>query len=282
MEDSKDSVRAGALKCLQEMVQSPLLYEIFEEQELPVFSIKHFFLALLFIFNFQKVTLQILSSEFEGIVRLEAATLVHGLYLQEKFEELSQVYETMSAAATIDLHWKVKKKALEFWDEVIWESLKNQGVIDGKFPEVTFSKENRKIVMLNGNEIKKRLQRVLLELNINGCLDVLSKAVQEDCDIEVVEKAVEVTKKFVTLLNKYQFTPINWQIINEHLDCSNSTSLGKDGVDQFFDFVRQDLDKILENRKKWLNHEDGNFDSLLDSILRDYEHNEEVSDMQCC
>lgn len=52
----------------------------------------------------------------------------------------------MSAAAISDLDWEVKLQALEFWQVTIDETLRQQGMLDGSFPEITFSKEKQKIV----------------------------------------------------------------------------------------------------------------------------------------
>lgn len=176
----------------------------------------------------------------------------------------------MAAAATIDLHWEVKKTALDFWDEVILECLKNKGMIDGSFPEVTFSKECRKIVTLTENEVQRRLNKVLIELSTNGCLTVLMGAVQDDCDVDVVEKAVVVTKKFVKLLNKYKVVSCQCDVSAEE----------KVLVDKFLEFTRQDLDKFVGNKRKWLKNMNS-FGSLLDDILRDYEENDDINNMDC-
>jgi hypothetical protein len=78
----------------------------------------------------------------------------------------------MAFAAMSDLHWEVKINALQFWEKVIERQMSDQGMIDGVFPSVTFSKENRKIVTLTENEIKLRLNKVLGELGRTRCLQV--------------------------------------------------------------------------------------------------------------
>jgi len=70
-----------------------------------------------------------------------------------------------------DLHWEVKVNALQFWEKVIERQMSDQGMIDGVFPSVTFSK-NRKIVLLTENEIRLRLNKVLEELAQIRCLQV--------------------------------------------------------------------------------------------------------------
>lgn len=171
---------------------------------------------------------------------------------------LPRMYEMMEAAATVDLHWEVKTKALDFWEEVIWEHLRNQGMIDGAFPEVIFSKEHRKIVTLTKGEIQKRLKKVLSELSQNGCLGVLLSALQDGCDVEVVRRAVDVTKKVVGFLKKHKVTGY---------DKKGSVSVHGVVTKKFMDFVQQDLDK-LQSKKTFCKSIDS-LESVLDDIFRD-------------
>lgn len=208
---------------------------------------------------------------------MEAVALIRCMYSHRRFAEqtIPEIYEMMVAAATLDLHWEVKKKALEFWDDVISERLKHQGMIDENFPAVTFSKEHRKIVTLNENEIRTRLNKVLLELSANGCLKALTAAVQDDCDVDVIEKAVDVTKKFAGLLNKY-----NVLSSGDKFNLATRSSAGNEEVNGFLEFVQKDLNKLVENKRNWLQNMDS-FGSLLDDMLREYEEDEDVNSMDC-
>lgn len=174
----------------------------------------------------------------------------------------------MTIAATVDLHCAVKIKSLEFWNDVIGERLKNQGMIDGDFPDVTFSKERKKIVRLDEDEIKRRLNIVLNELNINGCLEVLVKTIQDDPDIEVIEVAVKITKQFVELLKKYKLL----QQENRYIVGGNYKN--------FFNLINQDLDNILVNKKKWLKTTDA-FALVLNDMLKELEQDEDMNVMEC-
>lgn len=106
--------------------------------------------------------IDIIHNETEAIVRSEAASLMCRIYEHQSFNQdiMDEVYKAMMRATVIDLHWEVKAKALCFWDKSICNRLQDQGMIDGSFPSVTFSKENRKIVTLTENEIKNRLNKV--------------------------------------------------------------------------------------------------------------------------
>lgn len=81
----------------------------------------------------------------------------------------------MSMAAVFDLHWEVKTNALMFWDHFVKSHLTDQGMLDDSFPNVTFSKEHRKIVALNETEIKRRLNKALDELARQSCLGVSNR-----------------------------------------------------------------------------------------------------------
>lgn len=83
---------------------------------------------------------------------------------------IDSMTRAMSTTAVFDLHWEVKISALEYWRHFIKSHLSDQGVLDGHFPNVTFSKEHRKIVSLNEFEIKRRLNKALDELARQNCL----------------------------------------------------------------------------------------------------------------
>lgn len=87
-------------------------------------------------------------------------------------EVIDSMLRAMSVAAVFDLHWEVKTNALMFWDHFVKSHLTDQGMLDNSFPNVTFSKEHRKIVALNETEIKKRLNKALDELARQSCLGV--------------------------------------------------------------------------------------------------------------
>lgn len=117
---------------------------------------------------------------------------------------LDRVYDIMAYAATCDLYWEVKRNTLNFWQVVINHHLQQQGMIDGSFPNVIFSKEHRKIINLTEQEVQKRLLKVLDQLSMVGCLYVLIAAIQDEDDVAVAQAATEQTKKLCKLLDKYK------------------------------------------------------------------------------
>jgi hypothetical protein len=78
-------------------------------------------------------------------------------------------------------------------------------MIDGTFPAVTFSKEHKKIITLNDKEIQLRLSKVLNELSMRGCLGVLIHCLDDDCDLQVVKSTVDIVKKLMQHLQKYNY-----------------------------------------------------------------------------
>lgn len=148
-----------------------------------------------------------IKTEYEGVVRKEAVSLITCIYENQKFpsNQLDSIYEALSVVAIHDLFWEVKVKAIEFWHCVIKRQLQYQGVIDGTFPSVTFSKENKKIVTLTQKEITLRLTKVLAKLSTFGCLGVLLSSLEDGDDLLVVKKGVGVIKSLVEFLDKYNY-----------------------------------------------------------------------------
>lgn len=225
-------------------------------------------------------------------------------------------------------------RSLTFWEQVIKNQLQNQGMIDGAFPSVTFSKENRKIVTLTDGEIKKRLHKVLQHLSSIGCLGVLTSAIEDDCDMEVSKTAVEITQKLTRLLKMYHLqkdcsvpvspaptenetissgVSVDESMIGSPLSSNNSNN--EEIIDQivnsfdmnllksvyapsdygsvenyglgvkrvvspsaFLDFVQQDLNAVMAEKKNWLNGIE-DLGSLLDDMLKTYDDN--VNSMDC-
>lgn len=191
--DSESFVRASAIKCLQEMSK-----------------VNEFWNPTLIQHDLPEKMINMLNNETEAIVRTEAACLVKCIYEYQSFpgEMMDEVYKTMVSAATTDLHWEVKINGLDFWCKVILNHLQNQGMIDGRFPDVTFSKEHKKIVTLTDQEIKYRLSKVLHQLSQCGCLGVFVAAMQDDCDLEVMKKAAEKLKKIARLFSLYNMDKV--------------------------------------------------------------------------
>ncbi|XP_063240343.1 uncharacterized protein LOC134541106 isoform X2 [Bacillus rossius redtenbacheri] len=189
--DGESYVRASALKCLGTMVRVPRLWDAcLASRELP------------------DKMVSILTKESEGLVRREAALLLKEIYQHQGLPGASQgrVFAAMAAAATSDLYWEVKLGALCFWEKVIEQRLGDQGMIDGRFPAVTFSREDRKIVTLTEGEVRARIGRALEELGRHGCLQVLLSAIH-DCDLQVVFKASAVVTSLSALLSQYDLLP---------------------------------------------------------------------------
>ncbi|XP_066260764.1 uncharacterized protein [Euwallacea similis] len=188
LNDSEFYVRATAFKCLQELIQIDEIWEVIKVMD-----------------QFLDKILSIFENETEGIVRKEAVTLIHQINKFQHFPNCMQnrLYDVMTHGAVGDLHWEVKCNALDFWLNVIKVHLVNQGMIDDKFPEVTFSKEHRKIVTLNEIEVRKRLVKVLNQLSHNGCLYVLKATCLDDCDVEVSRKSATALVKLGEMLKFY-------------------------------------------------------------------------------
>lgn len=167
--------------------------------------------------------IEIVKTEYEGVVRKEAVSLITCIYENQKVpsNQLEAIYEALAVAATHDLFWEVKVKAIKFWHFVIKQQLQYQGVIDGTFPSVTFSKENKKIVTLTQKEIILRLTKLLVKLSSFGCLGVLLSSLEDQDDLLVVKEGVFVIKSLIEFLDKYNY----WEEVrNNHFSTIRSMS----------------------------------------------------------
>ncbi|XP_035721549.1 uncharacterized protein LOC118441356 isoform X4 [Vespa mandarinia] len=165
-------------------------------------------------FDFPNIIIKLFNKETEGIVRREAVVLIKELYIYRKWlkSTINYISEVMSVAAIFDLHWEVKISALEFWKHFIKSHLSDQGMLDGSFPNVTFSKEQRKIVALDENEIKRRLNKALDELARQNCLGVLLVTLKDDSDFEVCKASAMIINKLKIFLLKYKFNDTLFEV----------------------------------------------------------------------
>ncbi|XP_053669878.1 uncharacterized protein LOC128720244 [Anopheles nili] len=188
--DTEPYVRASALRCLTLMVKIRMLWD--------------HSLSKLSLMNH---LIEVIDSESEGVVRREAVNTVREIYANHKIQPqcLDSVFTVLAYAAANDLYWEVKINALQFWRLVMCRQFQHQGMIDGTFPAVTFSKEHKKIVTLTDREIQTRLMKVLNELSLRGCLGVLLACLGDDCDLGVVKETIAIINKLMSHLNKYNF-----------------------------------------------------------------------------
>lgn len=149
----------------------------------------------------------VLRNEPEGVVRKEAVNLLACIYGSHNVlsNHLDEIYSSLVYCAVRDLHWEVKIKSLEFWQIIIKQQFRAQGVIDGSFPLVTFSKEKKKIVNLTPKEIISRLTKILDNLSSYGCLNVLLACIEDDVDLSVVRASITVIKTLIEFLDKHNY-----------------------------------------------------------------------------
>ncbi|XP_046433608.1 uncharacterized protein LOC124186183 isoform X1 [Neodiprion fabricii] len=190
--DEVGYVRATALKCLSNFVR---LHKIWTDK--------------LYHLDLPNVAVNLITNEMEAIVRREAVILVKELFVYRKCLEstLDKITNVMSATAILDLNWEVRVKALDFWSQFIKSRLSDQGMLDGTFPTYTFSKEHRRIVSLDEDEIKKRIIKVLDELANRNCLSVLLATLDNDSDFQVCKASGEIVKMLKQIFVSYKIRP---------------------------------------------------------------------------
>lgn len=126
------------------------------------------------------------------------------------------LYEHMASSALADFHWEVQISALNFWKRVYHSLLNGQGMLDGNFPPVTFSRETRKIVTLNEAEIQKRLIKILEELSAIGCLTVFVTLLHDETEVCIMDATLNIAQELYDILKRYNVpelvTPKNGEI----------------------------------------------------------------------
>lgn len=194
----------------------------------------------------------------EGSVRKEAANVLTELYVNQKVtHSLSEMmYKAMSTAAVDDLHWEVQLAALQFWKHVIKFQFSNRGMIDGKFPSVTFSKEKRKIIMLNDREIEQILISIMNDLSEIGCLTVLHKCLIEEWNIDVMELAYSVINDLIQILDCYKIAFVPGKPRHADLDSNYESFTGADDIEMDLCSSLHDTDKRYEVIEKIVNTND--------------------------
>lgn len=188
LNDAESYVCASATKCLTAMVRVDRLWN----EELMDKDLVNKMIGLL-------------NSESEGVLRRETSLLLCEVFKHRKVQSdlLHKMCVTMANVVLSDLHWEVKVNALNFWELIIEHLMTDQGMIDGAFPQVTFSKEHRKIINLTPAAIQERLRKVLVELSQNGCLHVLLETLQKDEDLEVVKKVSQIITSLSEVLERH-------------------------------------------------------------------------------
>lgn len=170
--------------------------------------------------------------ENEDIVRSEAILTLSKIYDHRKIpiKYKNTLFSTLNYCVVGDHHWEVKVNALYFWKMEFQRQLKNQGMIDGVFPSVTFSKEHKKIVTLTEREIKLRLAKVFAEVQQYGYYGVVLRCLRDEYAIEVLKLIVTGIKTMNKKLNEYDFEIIlsdietlSPSINNDHPNFSHSS-----------------------------------------------------------
>lgn len=223
----------------------------------------------------KKYAVEVLGNESEGVVRREAVACISAIYNYRQIPEncLDTIFSVIAHCAVNDFYWEVKVNALDFWNLVISRQFVHQGMIDGVFPAVTFSKEHKKIITLTEKEIQLRLQKVLHELSLRGCLGVLISCLQ-DSDLEVIKKVTGIVEKIMGYLNKYNFV----EEYKRSKETNPSSSKSKPFVDSnYADFrtlniplepeTRNSADHTKTTEITISKDEKCSIDTIIDSIL---------------
>lgn len=141
----------------------------------------------------------------DPLVRCEALRLLKTIFDHHKLSDMLQekIYDCMTYAIMQDSDKQVKLEALSFWNLVIKTELEYEGMVDGAFPENTFSKQYKKIITFDSVTIAMCLLRVLYRLSELGGLNVFLNIFETDNDEDVIKAAIKYITPFADLLINY-------------------------------------------------------------------------------
>ncbi|XP_019865308.2 uncharacterized protein LOC109594533 isoform X2 [Aethina tumida] len=252
-------LRLKALKCLKYLVKIKHIW-----QTISCRKIMDKFIGLLKV-------------ERVDSLRAELVCLIISIYDEDYFidEQMNELYNIMSHLGVYDYELEVRVNVLHFWKKVIEKLLSEQGMIDNEFPEVTFSKDTRKIIILDDQEILKRLRKVMNTLSEVGCLFVLfrisisSKKEEKDICWNVINKLLEILKKYnVEIGNieqeKSQYT--EKKLCRMHTDLYPDTEIVT---------VRHFLENVMDGNSEHVTKEQKvvhTLDELLDKIMLEHKN----------
>ncbi|KAH8338927.1 hypothetical protein KR074_002987 [Drosophila pseudoananassae] len=187
--DSESYVRASAFKCLAEMVSINLLWENGLSQ---LDLVDHL--------------LYVMYRENDDIVRAEALITLRKIYEHRKINQKykNTLFSTLNYCVVGDHHTEVKMNALEFWRREFYRQFTNQGMIDGVFPTVTFSKEQKKIVTLTEKEIQTSIAKVFAEVQQYGYFGVLLKSLRDETSKDLLAFLIKGTSIMMEKFEKYK------------------------------------------------------------------------------
>lgn len=192
-------------------------------------------------------------------MRKEYCYLIGQIYrksdLSEKHEAL--IFPTMAHIACLDLYWEAKIAAIQFWHQAIVREFCQNGVIDGAFPAVTFSKEHRKIVTLTPKVIEQRLNTIFEKLQNHGALGVMLECLNDECDLKVVEEASVCALRMEKFLQQYDYRKVESNLANLSLQNARKATAG----------TAQSSVLFMPPKEKAAEAADGMSDDIIESIV---------------
>lgn len=184
--------------------------------------------------------------------------------IPQKYE--SYLYSTIANYLLKKFHWEVKIEMIHFCELEIQKQLHDQGMLDGTFPNVTFSKETKKIVTLTKNEINLRITRVLNEISRRGYLGVILSCLKDETDFEVRKETIHLIQRLMKILNNYDYATYLNELPKTISDISQNPSFSEETL---CDEERFQCDKAHENSSmsQELNYDSIASDKTIESIL---------------
>lgn len=182
----------------------------------------------------QDQLIDMLCTDQEGLIRRETVILLTVLYDQDIHDNVyfMNIYNSMKRTMMTEKNEQVKIAVMNFWMKVVDIILKKHGMMDGSFPEVTFSKELKRIITFNKQKIRSCLSKALTELSDTGCLATYVFVLKNETDDRVYQVAERHLDKLTDLLVKYKMSSRDLDEVqfNSHAYCNSPSPSSFNGI----------------------------------------------------
>lgn len=181
-------------------------------------------------------------------MRTEVVILITHLYNQDISDNCIKLTKAFQDILRLEKNRQVKIAVINFLLKVINVILKEQGMVDGSFPEATFSKELKRIITFNNKKIKTCLSNAVGELSSNGCLAAFVHVLKKETDSKVFEAAETNLIDLINLLKKYEVNFYDYYDEKEYQNspyyCSSPSILSEIPSPAMFPSESDDLDSL--------------------------------------
>lgn len=162
-------------------------------------------------------------------VRAEAAVVITNSYDIDTMDATSDNFcDVMSHLILADIENELKIKALDFWHKVIDVFFRRQGIVDGQFPQATFSKQLKRIINFDQRTIRQYLQNILVDLSQVGCLAIFIHIFRKEQNVDICFATKICYQELIDLIKQHRITVSDTSASDSFNSVSTSISSSTD------------------------------------------------------